>query len=44
MSNELNERINTVKNDMENIVKLPEEISEKKGRLMQNTSTLKTKN
>ena len=38
MSNELNERINTVKTDIENIVKLPEELAEKKGRLTQNTS------
>ena len=30
MSNELNERIKTVKTDLENIVKLPEQISEKK--------------
>ena len=36
MSNELNERINTVKTDMESIVKLPEQLAEKKGRLMQN--------
>jgi len=38
MLNELNERINTVKTDIENIVKLPEELAEKKGRLIQNTS------
>ena len=38
MSKELNERINTVKNDLENIIKLPEEVAEKKGRITQNTS------
>jgi chromosome segregation protein len=43
MSNELNERINTVKTDMENIVKLPEQLAEKKGRLIQNTSDTENK-
>ena len=43
MSNELNERIKTVKNDMENIVKLPEQLAEKKGRLIQNTSDTENK-
>ena len=43
MSNELNERIKTVKTDMENIVKLPEELAEKKGRLTQNTSDTESK-
>ena len=38
MLNELNERIKTVKTEIENIVKLPEELAEKKGRLTQNTS------
>jgi len=43
MSNELNERINTVKTDMENIVKLPEQLAEKKGRLIQNKSDTENK-
>jgi len=43
MSNELNERINTVKTDMENIVKLPEQLAEKKGRLIQNKSDTESK-
>jgi len=43
MSKELNERINTVKTDMENIVKLPEQLAEKKGRLIQNTSDTENK-
>lgn len=43
MSNELNERINTVKTDMENIVKLPEQLAEKKGRLTQNKSDTENK-
>ena len=43
MSNELNERINTVKTDMENIVKLPEQLAEKKGRLVQNKSDTENK-
>tara|TARA_Y100000590_G_scaffold278351_1_gene312423 strand:+ start:1 stop:1047 length:1047 start_codon:yes stop_codon:yes gene_type:complete len=43
MSNELNERIKTVKTDMENIIKLPEELAEKKGRLTQNTSDTESK-
>ncbi len=43
MSNELNVRINTVKTDMENIVKLPEQLAEKKGRLMQNISDTESK-
>ena len=44
MSNELNERINKVKTDLENIAKLPEEVAEKKGRLTQNTSDTENKN
>jgi chromosome segregation protein len=43
MSNELNERINAVKTDMENIVKLPEQLAEKKGRLIQNKSDTENK-
>jgi len=43
MSNELNERINTVKTDIENIVKLPEQLAEKKGRLIQNKSDTENK-
>ena len=43
MSKELHERIDKVKNDLENIIKLPEEISIKKGRLMQNTSDTESK-
>ena len=43
MSNELNERIKTVKTDMENIIKLPEVLAEKKGRLTQNTSDTESK-
>lgn len=43
MSNELNERIKTVKTDMENIIKLPEQLAEKKGRLIQNTSDTENK-
>ena len=43
MSNELNERIKAVKTDMENIIKLPEELAEKKGRLTQNTSDTESK-
>jgi len=43
MSNELNERIKTVKTDMENIVKLPEQLAEKKGRLIQNKSDTENK-
>ncbi len=43
MSNELNKRINTVKTDMENIVKLPEQLAEKKGRLIQNKSDTENK-
>ena len=43
MSNELNERIKTVKNDIENIIKLPEVLAEKKGRLTQNTSDTESK-
>ena len=43
MSKELHERIDKVKNDLENIIKLPEEISIKKGRLMQNTSDTENK-
>ena len=43
MSKELHERVGKVKNDLENIIKLPEEISIKKGRLMQNTSDTESK-
>jgi len=43
MSKELHQRIDKVKNDLENIIKLPEEISIKKGRLMQNTSDTESK-
>ncbi len=43
MSKELNERISTVKTDIENIVKLPEQLAEKKGRLIQNTSDTENK-
>ena len=43
MSKELNERINTVKTDIKNIVKLPEQLAEKKGRLIQNTSDTENK-
>ena len=43
MSNELNERINKVKTDLENIAKLPEEVAEKKGRLTQNASDTENK-
>ena len=38
MTNELNERVNKIKNDLENIAKLPETMAIKKGQLMQNTS------
>jgi len=38
MPKELNIRIGNVKTDLENIIKLPEELAEKKGRLSQNTS------
>jgi len=43
MSKDLNERINSVKTDLENIVKLPEELAEKKGRILQNTSDTETR-
>ena len=43
MSKELNERISNVKTDLENIIKLPEELAEKKGRLAQNTSDTETR-
>ena len=43
MSKELHERTDKVKADLENIAKLPEEIAEKKGRLMQNTSDTESK-
>ena len=43
MSNELNERINKVKTDLENIAKLPEEVAERKGRLTQNASDTENK-
>jgi len=38
MSKELQERADKIKTDLENIVKLPEAIAIKKGKLMQNTS------
>ncbi len=38
MSKELHERKNKIKNDLENILKLPEALAIKKGQLMQNTS------
>ena len=38
MSKELYDRINKIKKDLENIIKLPETIAVKKGQLMQNTS------
>jgi len=38
MSRELNSRMEKIKTDLENIAKLPETISLKKGKLMQNTS------
>lgn len=38
MSKELHKRIDKIKTDLENIVKLPETIAIKKGQLMQNTS------
>ena len=45
MQKELNERMVKVKNDLEKLEKLPENIAEKKGRLTQNTSdTKKNKN
>ena len=43
MSKDLNERINSVKTDLENIIKLPEELAEKKGRISQNTSDTETR-
>ena len=43
MSKELYERSDKVKIDLENIIKLPEKIAEKKGRLMQNTSDTESK-
>jgi len=43
MSKELYERSDRVKIDLENIIKLPEKIAEKKGRLMQNTSDTESK-
>jgi chromosome segregation protein len=39
MSNELNDRIGKLNNDIDNIVKLPEIIAVKKGQLMQSTSS-----
>jgi len=38
MSKELNERMTEVKNDLKDIATKPEELAEKKGRLIQNTS------
>jgi len=43
MFKELNERESKVKVDLENILKLPEQVAEKKGRLMQNTSDTEIK-
>ena len=43
MSKELHERIDKIKIDLENIVKLPETIAVKKGQLMQNTTDTETK-
>ncbi len=43
MTKELHERIDKIKIDIENITKLPEQIAEKKGRLMQNTSDTESK-
>ena len=43
MAKELNERSDKVKIDLENIIKLPEVIAEKKGRIMQNTSDTESK-
>jgi chromosome segregation protein len=43
MFKELNERESKVKIDLENILKLPEQVAEKKGRLMQNTSDTEIK-
>ena len=43
MEKELNERSDKVKIDLENIIKLPEVIAEKKGRIMQNTSDTESK-
>ena len=43
MSKELNERIGSVKTDLENIVKLPEELAEKKGRISQNATDTETR-
>ena len=39
MSKELYERINKIKNDLENIAKLPETLAIRKGQLIQNTSS-----
>tara|TARA_B110000438_G_scaffold276282_1_gene297931 strand:+ start:168 stop:2744 length:2577 start_codon:yes stop_codon:yes gene_type:complete len=43
MSNELNERMEKAKKDLDNISKLPEELAVKKGQLMQNTSDTEIK-
>ena len=43
MSKELDQRIFKVKNDLENIAKLPEQIAIKKGQLMQNTTDTESK-
>jgi len=43
MSKELDERINTVRTDLENIAKLPEQIAIKKGQLIQNTTNTESK-
>jgi chromosome segregation protein len=43
MSKELNERISNVKTDLENIIKLPEKLAEKKGMLTQNAADTENK-
>ena len=43
MSKELDERINTVRTDLENIAKLPEQVAIKKGQLIQNTTNTESK-
>ena len=43
MSKELHGRINKIKTDLENIAKLPETISIKKGQLMQNTTNTESR-
>ena len=43
MLKELDERINTVRTDLENIAKLPEQVAIKKGQLIQNTTNTESK-